>query len=75
VLERVQLIHVIVVIAFHKHIHVHLEHCLDHLVFRQYLLIGNVLQDTVYQVHRVCAQLILQDTRVQVAEPFLDHHV
>ena len=74
-LERVQLIHVIVAIAFHKVIHVHLEHCLDHLVFRQYLLIGNVLQVIVYLEQHVIETQIFKDIRVQVVEPFLGHHV
>jgi hypothetical protein len=68
VLEQHLLIHVYVVIRFHKRINVQLEHCLGRLVFKLYLQIGNAHLDIVYLEQLACVQLILQDIHVLMVE-------
>lgn len=67
--------HVIVVMRFLKHIHVHQEHYLVHLVFRLLLRIGNVHHDIVYMALRVREALISSHIAVRMEEHYLVLHV
>ncbi len=67
--------HVIVVMRFHNPILVHQEHCLGHRVFKLYLRIGNVRQDTVFLVQYVGEELISNHLVVQMEEPYQVHRV
>jgi hypothetical protein len=53
---------------FHRPTNVHLGYCLDHLVFKLYLRIGDVHLDTLYQEQLAYVRLILLDIHVQVEE-------
>ena len=67
-LEQDLQILVFVVIRFHKHINVPLDHCLGRTVFKLYLQIGGVRLDTLYQEQLAYVRLILLDIHVQVEE-------
>ncbi len=74
-LELLQVIHACAVTHFLKHTNAHLEHCLDHLVFKLFLQTGNVHLDIVYLEQHVGERPILNPTVVRVVEAYQDRLV